>query len=186
MTEHGNPNGAPYFRPSTQAQGLAKYPHARIIPAGQGKGSYIYVSGTSSRRADGTFVGADTTVDGSTSLDIRLQTAAVLSNIDAIIQGATSGHAGIRNVIDATVFLTNMKDDYAGMNEEWNRVWPVRTNGLRRGRRWRCELCHGRRFWWRLSVLLTFNKYEVVRTKYARRFVSYIGDSEPIRSDTVP
>lgn len=132
MAEQGTPNGTPYFRPTTQAQGLANYPHARIVPAGHGAGSYIYVSGTSSRRADGTFVGADTAVDESgnssgATLDIRLQTAAVLSNIDAIIQGATSGQAGIKSVVDATVFLTSMKHDYAGMNAEWNRVWPDRA-----------------------------------------------------------
>lgn len=120
-----------YFRPSTHAQGLANYPHARTVRSKDGAGSYIYVSGTSSRRGDGTFVGASCTQDaaGNTSwaLDIRQQTAAVLSNIDAIIQGATEGQAGIQNTIDATVFLVNMKDDYAGMNEEWNRIWPDRT-----------------------------------------------------------
>ena len=121
----------PYFRPSTHAQGLANYPHARTVRSREGEGSYIYVSGTSSRCGDGTFVGASCTQDaaGNTSwtLDIRQQTAAVLSNIDEIIQGAAGGQAGIQNTIDATVFLVNMKDDYAGMNEEWNRVWPDRT-----------------------------------------------------------
>ena len=120
-----------YFRPSTHAQGLANYTHARTVRSKDGAGSYIYVSGTSSRCGDGTFVGASCTQDaaGNTSwaLDIRQQTAAVLSNIDAIIQGATEGQAGIQNTIDATVFLVNMKDDYAGMNEEWNRIWPDRT-----------------------------------------------------------
>ncbi|OJJ01975.1 hypothetical protein ASPVEDRAFT_83496 [Aspergillus versicolor CBS 583.65] len=121
----------PYFRPSAHAQGLANYPHARIVQSRDGKDSYIYVSGTSSRRGDGTFVGATQTKDDagniSLDLDIRQQTAAVLLNIDAIIQGATDGRATIRDVVDATVFLTNMKDDYAGMNEEWNRVWSDRT-----------------------------------------------------------
>ncbi|KAJ5916622.1 hypothetical protein N7504_000637 [Penicillium tannophilum] len=121
----------PYFRPSTHAQGLANYPHARTITSPDGKGSYIYVSGTSSRRGDGTFVGATTTQDAdgksSLALDIRQQTAAVLSNIDAIIQGASDGKATIANVIDATVFLTDMKGDYTGMNEEWNRIWPDRN-----------------------------------------------------------
>lgn len=122
----------PYFRPSTHAQGLANYPHARTIRSRDGEGSYIYVSGTSSRCGDGTFVGVSCIQDAtgnttSWALDIRQQTAAVLSNIDEIIQGVTGGQAGIQNTIDATVFLVNMKDDYAGMNEEWNRVWPDRT-----------------------------------------------------------
>ncbi|KAJ6021743.1 hypothetical protein N7540_007247 [Penicillium herquei] len=121
----------PYFRASTHAQGLANYPHARTVTSPDGKGSYIYVSGTSSRRGDGTFVGATRTqnADGSFSLalDIRQQTAAVLSNIDAIIQGASDGKATIHDVVDATIFLTNMKHDYTGMNEEWNKIWPDRV-----------------------------------------------------------
>lgn len=118
---------APYFRPATHAQGLANYPHARTVTSPDGKGSYIYVSGTSSRRGNGTFVGATRSEDGTITLDIRQQTAAVLSNIDAIIQGASEGKASIHDVVDATVFLTNMKDDYKGMNEEWNRIWPDRN-----------------------------------------------------------
>lgn len=117
----------PYFRPATHAQGLANYPHARTITSPDGNGSYIYVSGTSSRRGDGTFVGSTLSEDGTITLDIRQQTAAVLSNIDAIIQGASDGKASIHDVVDATVFLTNMKDDYKGMNEEWNRIWPDRN-----------------------------------------------------------
>ncbi|KAJ5722472.1 hypothetical protein N7488_000507 [Penicillium malachiteum] len=121
----------PYFRPSTHAQGLANYPHARTVTSPDGKGSYIYVSGTSSRRGDGTFVGAirsqDADGNSSLALDIRQQTAAVLSNIDAIIQGASEGKATIHDVVDATVFLTDMKNDYTGMNEEWNRIWPDRA-----------------------------------------------------------
>ncbi|KAJ5735353.1 uncharacterized protein N7483_000478 [Penicillium malachiteum] len=121
----------PYFRDSAHAQGLANYPHARTVTSPDGKGFYIYVSGTSSRRGDGTFVGATRTEDAegnsSLALDIRQQTAAVLSNIDAIILHASHGYATIRDVVDATIFLTDMKRDYTGMNEEWNKRWPDRT-----------------------------------------------------------
>lgn len=116
----------PYFRPSKHAQGLANYPHARSVRCPDGKGSYIYVSGTSCRRGDGTFAGAVPAAGGKIIYDIRQQTAAVLSNIDAIIQGASEGHASIHDVIDATVFLTDIKNDYTGMNDEWNTVWPSR------------------------------------------------------------
>ena len=111
-----------YFHAATHAQGLANYPQAQTITSPDDMRTYIYVSGTSSRRGDATFVGATTI-----TLDIRQQTAAVLSNIDAIIQGASEGKASIRDVVDATVFLTNMKDDYKGMNEEWNRIRPDRN-----------------------------------------------------------
>lgn len=66
--------------------------------------------------------------DGTLSLDVGLQTAAVLRNIDTIIKGATDGKGSLKDVVDATVFLVNMTDDYAGMNLEWNKVWPDRSS----------------------------------------------------------
>lgn len=57
--------------------------------------------------------------------DIAKQTAAVLENIGAIINGASAGAAGLENIIDATIFLTDMKD-YKEMNEVWNKVFPTR------------------------------------------------------------
>lgn len=116
-------NGEPFFLPAGRAQGLANYPHARIVPGSQ---KTLYVSGTSSRRGDGTYAGCVTDDNGNHTLDIREQTKAVLENIGLIIHGATNGIAGLESVVDATIFLTDMKD-YAGMNEEWNKVWPDKT-----------------------------------------------------------
>ncbi|KAF5534826.1 L-PSP endoribonuclease family [Fusarium napiforme] len=116
-------NGEPFFLPAERAQSLANYPHARIIPQ---SAKTIFVSGTSSRRGDNTVVGCTTEADGTHHLDISLQTEAVLQNIGAIIDGATNGACGLQNVVNATVFLTDMKD-YAGMNKEWNKVWPDKT-----------------------------------------------------------
>ncbi|CAK7243805.1 MAG: hypothetical protein STHCBS139747_005333 [Sporothrix thermara] len=113
-------NGTSFLLPSSGAQALANYPHARII---SNQEKTIYVSGTSSRRGDGSTAGCFIDANGQFHLDIKEQTAAVLQNIDTILRGATGGLATLANVIDATVFLTDMKD-YAGMNEEWNKVWP--------------------------------------------------------------
>lgn len=118
-------NGTAFFLPPTAAQGLANYPHARTVPAAT---RTLYVSGTSSRRGDGTYAGCVTSPEGKHSLDIGEQTAAVLQNIKAIINGATGGRHGLESVVDATVFLTDMRD-YAGMNAEWNKVWPEKQNG---------------------------------------------------------
>lgn len=119
-----NANSTAFFLPSGSAQGLANYPHARVV----GQTKTIYVSGTSSRRGDGTWEGVVENTDGSLSLDIKEQTAAVLRNIDTIIKGSTNGTGSISDVVDATIFLVNMKDDYAGMNAEWNKVWPERAD----------------------------------------------------------
>ncbi|KIL83585.1 hypothetical protein FAVG1_13198 [Fusarium avenaceum] len=119
-----SPNGTAYFLPAERAQGLANYPHARVVPVGQ---QIVYVSGTSSRRGDGTYAGCDEDASTSTyTLDIRRQTEAVLSNIESIIRGTTNGAYGMESVLSATVYLADMKD-YKGMNEEWNKVWPDKT-----------------------------------------------------------
>lgn len=124
------PNGTGFFLPAERAQGLANYPHARTAPS---TARLLFVSGTSSRRGDGTYEGctpsADADADGTGTgfvLDCGAQTAAVLRNIETIIQGATDGRHGLESVVDATVFLTDMKD-YAAMNAEWNKRWPDKT-----------------------------------------------------------
>lgn len=119
-----DPNGTAFFLATSKAQGLANYPHARSASS---KSATLYVSGTSSRRGDGTHEGVAEQQDGSLELDIGEQTAAVLRNIGSIIEGATEGRASLANVIDATVFLTDMASGYAGMNAEWNKVWPDKT-----------------------------------------------------------
>lgn len=100
------------------ARALANYPHARKC------GEFIYVSGVSSRRTDGTWEGVEVSADGKVSLDIEKQTAAVLRNINKILVQAGSS---IHNAFDATVFLTDM-DHYSGMNSEWNKVFPNAEN----------------------------------------------------------
>lgn len=51
--------------------------------------------------------------------DIRVQTAAVLSNIEAILAAAG---ADLRRVVKTTVFLTDF-GDFAGMNEVYRSVF---------------------------------------------------------------
>lgn len=113
------PVGDAYFRPADQAQGLANYPHARAVAAAP-RGRWLFLSGTSSRQGDGSFAGGDPP-------DAGQQAAAVLRHIDADIRAASRGCASIANVVDATVFLTDMAAHYAALNAEWNRVWPDRA-----------------------------------------------------------
>ena len=119
-----SPNGTGYLLPATGAQGLANYPHARTIPS---TARTIFVSGTSSRRGDGSYEGCEEKPDGTLELDCGKQTAAVLRNIETIIKGATDGKCGLESVVDATVFLIDIQKDYAAMNAEWNKIWPDRT-----------------------------------------------------------
>ena len=99
----------------------ANYPHARRV------GDFIFVSGTSARGPDNAIAGAEVDALGTTRLDIRVQTEAVLANVAAIL--ADHG-AGLDDLVDLTCFLVNM-NDFAGFNEVYNRHFgpdgPTRT-----------------------------------------------------------
>lgn len=98
-----------------------KFPHARVV------GNMIFVSGTSSRRPDNTIAGAEVDELGTTTLDIRVQTRAVLANMDRILQ---QHGASIHDLVQTNVFLATM-NDFGGYNEVWAETFtdqaPART-----------------------------------------------------------
>ena len=98
-----------------------KYPHVKRA------GDFLVVSGTSSRRADNSIAGAEVDEFGTTHLDIRVQTAAVIENIRDILQSAG---AGLEDVVEVTSYLVNM-NDFAGYNEVYGKYFnsngPART-----------------------------------------------------------
>lgn len=100
---------------------LGNYPHVKRV------GDFIYVSGTSSRRPDNTHVGAEQDEKGNWTLDIRLQTKAVIENIGVLLN---SLDAGLEDLIDMTTFLVDMKD-FKGYNEVYGTFFdhtgPTRT-----------------------------------------------------------
>lgn len=117
-------NGEAFLLDPQAPAGPTRYPHARSAPTSPHR--TLYISGIACKRPDGTYPGATENGDGSYTHEIRKQTAAVLQNIDDIIKGATDGKGSIQNVIDAVVYLTDMKSQYVGMNEEWNKVFSSR------------------------------------------------------------
>ena len=98
-----------------------KYPHIKRA------GDFLFVSGTSSRRADNTIAGADVDALGTTKLDIRAQTRAVIENVRDIL--ATS-NATLQDIVEVTSYLVNM-NDFAGYNEVYGEYFdyngPART-----------------------------------------------------------
>lgn len=104
-----------------KAKPRGKYPHIKRV------GDLIFVSGTSSRRSDNTFVGVAVDEMGTTNLDIKLQTAAVLDNINAIL---SEYDASLEDVVDVTTFLVNM-NDFGGYNQVYGQYFnengPTRT-----------------------------------------------------------
>jgi 2-aminomuconate deaminase len=99
--------------PGTDTRGTVTprgaYPHLRRA------GDLVFLSGTSSRRPDNSFAGADVDEMGTTSLDIAEQTRAVLENMERTLQGVGLDRS---DLIDVTSFLVNM-NDFGGYNSEW-------------------------------------------------------------------
>mgnify|MGYP004007081373 CR=1 FL=1 len=106
---------------SEKAKPRGKYPHVKRA------GDFLFISGTSSRRKDGSFRGADQDEMGNVSLDIQEQTRAVIENISDIPQSEGSN---LRDVVDLTTFLINM-NDFKGYNETYSEYFnengPART-----------------------------------------------------------
>ncbi|MBU6312947.1 MAG: RidA family protein [Actinomycetales bacterium] len=97
------------------------YPHVKTV------GDQIWVSGTSSRRADDTFAGVEIGADGSVRLDIREQTRAVIENIRDILR---SVDADLSDLVQVTTYLVDMAD-FAEYNEVYAQFFdhtgPTRT-----------------------------------------------------------
>ncbi|MFG5776722.1 RidA family protein [Comamonas sp. J-3] len=111
--------------PSGVIAGKAK-PRGRF-PHFKRAGDLVFVSGTSSRRPDNSFEGAEVDAMGVTQLDIRVQTRAVLNNIASILEHAG---ASLQDLVDTQVFLVNM-NDFGGFNDVWAEFFdesgPTRT-----------------------------------------------------------
>ena len=100
---------------SDRAQPLGRYPHTRKI------GPWVFISGTSSRRPDNTYIGAEQNTDGSWQLDIKAQTQAVLENVQHYL---SLNDGNLSHLVDVTVFLKNM-DDFDAYNEVYNSFFPT-------------------------------------------------------------
>ncbi|MCT2279167.1 RidA family protein [Micromonospora chalcea] len=97
------------------------FPHVKVA------GGFVYVSGTSSRRPDNTFAGVSVDELGTTDLDIREQTRAVIENIRDLLR---SVGADLSDLVQVTSYLVNM-NDFGGYNQVWAEFFdatgPTRT-----------------------------------------------------------
>jgi 2-aminomuconate deaminase len=98
-----------------------RFPHVKVA------GGFAYASGTSSRRPDNTIAGAEVDEFGTTSLDIRVQTRAVLENIRDVLQAVG---ADLGDLVSITTYLVSM-NDFGGYNEVYaeffDETGPART-----------------------------------------------------------
>jgi 2-aminomuconate deaminase len=104
-----------------KARPRGHYPHFRRA------GDFLFVSGTSARRADDSITGAATDASGRVVLDIRAQTRAVLENMRDILAAAG---AELADVVEVSTFLRDMAD-FAGYNAVYGEFFdfegPART-----------------------------------------------------------
>ena len=98
-----------------------RFPHAKVV------GDLVFVSGTSSRRPDDTLDGVAVDEFGDTTLDIAVQTRAVLENVRSILAAAG---ASLQDLVQVTTYLVNMNDfdAYNDVYDEYfDETGPTRT-----------------------------------------------------------
>ena len=109
---------------NTAPKPVGAYPHARRA------GSLLFLSGIGPRSAaDNSIPGNVYAADGKlVEYDIEAQCRSVFANVDAVL--AASG-ARVDQLVDITVFLTDMQGDFKTMNrlyaEHFGKAQPCRT-----------------------------------------------------------
>ena len=102
---------------STAPRPVGRYPHARRV------GELLFLSGIGPRDPDSDRVpGNRNDADGRlVAHDIALQTHAVLANVRAVLEAAG---ARWEDLVDVTVYLTDMADDFPAYNAVWAEHFP--------------------------------------------------------------
>jgi 2-aminomuconate deaminase len=98
-----------------------RFPHVKVA------GDFVFVSGISSRRPDGTIAGASVDTTGTATFDIRAQTRAVLENLGDVL---ASVETTLKDLVAVDTYLVSM-DDFGGYNDVWGEYFdetgPTRT-----------------------------------------------------------
>ena len=97
---------------NTAAKPLGEYPHARRV------GNLLFLSGIGSRNAqDNSIPGLEQDEAGNIlKYDIAAECHSVFRNVKAVLEASGSSW---HNMVDVTVYLTNMKKDFP----EYNRIY---------------------------------------------------------------
>lgn len=103
---------------------VGKYPHSRRV------GNLLFLSGIGPReRGTKAIPGVELDADGNIlSYDIEKQCRSVFDNVRTVVEESGSSWD---KIVDVTVFLTNMKDDFKTYNKIWAEYFsenpPCRT-----------------------------------------------------------
>ena len=98
------------FNSQNAPEPVGSYPHARQV------GNFLFLSGVGPRERDKKEIPGVTLDEKGKiiSYDIEAQCHSVFSNVKAILQDSGTTW---ENLIDVTVFLTNIKDDFQTYNQ---------------------------------------------------------------------
>ncbi len=96
---------------------VGKYPHAKRV------GNLLFLSGVGPReKGSKTIPGVELDSNGEIlHYDIEAQCHSVFKNVKSILEDAGSSWD---QLVDVTVFLTNMKDDFKIYNKIWAEYFP--------------------------------------------------------------
>lgn len=113
-----------YYRSDRAPSPVGHYPHARRV------GNLLFLSGVGPRKP-GTDEIPGVTLDHEgrvVAYDIDVQARATFENVRLILEDSESSW---ERLVDVTVFLTNMQDDFAAYNQVWAEYFadnpPART-----------------------------------------------------------
>ncbi|MEO6406485.1 MAG: Rid family hydrolase [Ferruginibacter sp.] len=100
------------------AKPLGAYPHARRV------GDLLFLSGIGSRSpVDNSIPGLEKDADGNIlKYNIEAECQQVFANVKAVLEASGSSW---EKIVDVTVFLTNMKDDFAAYNKIYAEYFTI-------------------------------------------------------------
>lgn len=117
-------NTSPHINSPKAPEPVGLYPHARRV------GNLLFLSGVGPRQRGTKAIPGVTLNDQGeiVAYDIAEQCRSVFANVRAILEEAGSRW---ENLVDVTVYLTNMKDDFPTYNKLWAEYFkdeqPCRT-----------------------------------------------------------
>lgn len=105
------------FHSDKAPEPVGPYPHARKV------GNLLFLSGIGPRKKDSTEIpGVTLNENGKVAdYDIETQCHSVFNNVKEVLE---SSGASWEDLIDVTVFLTNMEADFAAFNKIYKEYFP--------------------------------------------------------------
>ena len=106
------------FHADQAPEPVGPYPHARRV------GSFLFLSGVGPRKRGSTEIPGVTLDEGKNivAYDIEVQCHSVFQNVKLILEASGSKW---ENLVDVTVFLTNMKKDFPAFNKIYGEYFKV-------------------------------------------------------------